>query len=325
MDFPRLNLYISRIIAHPLSVMPKPSNRSAKVPVFQLYGENGQWLTPELVHCEAIATRSRLHNWEIRPHSHHGLFQLLWLEQGQAGCQLDADQLALAGGSALLVPQHCVHGFQFSTDARGLVVTIAYALLGSLGNGLADGLAEEVATLSAPRHFVLSEADGAIESVLRSLQREYENGGRFRQVVIHSLLSCALGWLLRQEASQRAEDNAVQTRASQHVARFSALVESDFAAHVSLEHYAHKLDIGAAHLNALCRQVTGHSALELIHARLMLEAKRMLIYTSTTVGEVADALGFADPAYFTRFFRQRAGLSPRDFRRQAEAWREGEG
>ena len=297
---------------------------NAKVPVFQLYGENGQWLTPELVHCEAIATRSRLHNWEIRPHSHHGLFQLLWLEQGQASCQLDEAHLALAGGSALLVPQHCVHGFQFSKDARGLVVTMAYALLGSLG----DGLAEAVAKLAGPRHFLLGKSDdeggGAVESVLRSLQREYENSGRFREAMIHSLLSCALGWLLRQETSEDTEESAAQTRASQHVARFSALVESDFAAHASLEDYAHKLDIGAAHLNALCRQVTGHSALELIHARLMLEAKRMLIYTSTAVREVSDALGFNDPAYFTRFFKQRSGLSPRDFRRQAEAWREGE-
>jgi AraC family transcriptional activator of pobA len=49
---------------------------------------------------------------------------------------------------------------------------------------------------------------------------------------------------------------------------------------------------------------------------VLLEAKRSLIYTSMTVAQVADALGFADPAYFSRFFKRLSGLSPSDFRDQ---------
>ena len=48
-----------------------------------------------------------------------------------------------------------------------------------------------------------------------------------------------------------------------------------------------------------------------------LEAKRMLVYTSMTISNVADALGFNDPAYFTRFFSRLAGVSPREFRQRA--------
>lgn len=300
--------------------MPTRPAPAGSIPVFQLYGENGQWLAPDLVHCESIAARSRLHNWEIRPHRHHGLFQLLWLERGEAVCQLDEERAELAGGAVLLVPQHCIHGFQFSTDARGLVITVAYAWLGSLGGGIA----EEVAKLSAPRHLRLGEAEVPLDSVLRCLQQEFEGSGRYREAMLASLLSCALGWLLRHTVVQSADESAALTRASQHVARFAALVDTDFAGHATLEHYAQRLGIGAAHLNALCRQVTGHSALALVHARLMLEAKRMLIYTSMTIRDVSDALGFSDPAYFTRFFRHRAGLAPRDFRRRAETWGEGE-
>jgi len=49
-------------------------------------------------------------------------------------------------------------------------------------------------------------------------------------------------------------------------------------------------------------------------ARIVLEAKRQLRFTSGSVSEIAYALGFDDPAYFTRFFSRRAGLSPRAFR-----------
>jgi AraC family transcriptional activator of pobA len=51
-----------------------------------------------------------------------------------------------------------------------------------------------------------------------------------------------------------------------------------------------------------------------LHARLMLEAKRSLVYTSMTVAEVGYSLGFADPAYFSRVFARRAGVAPAAFR-----------
>ena len=54
--------------------------------------------------------------------------------------------------------------------------------------------------------------------------------------------------------------------------------------------------------------------MQLVHARIVLEAKRQLRYTSVAVSEIAYALGFDDPAYFTRFFSRRTGLSPRAFR-----------
>jgi AraC family transcriptional activator of pobA len=56
--------------------------------------------------------------------------------------------------------------------------------------------------------------------------------------------------------------------------------------------------------------------LQLIHQRLLLEAKRNLVYTSMTVAQVADSLGFSEAAYFSRFFRRATGLSPRAFRDQ---------
>jgi AraC family transcriptional activator of pobA len=41
-----------------------------------------------------------------------------------------------------------------------------------------------------------------------------------------------------------------------------------------------------------------------------------LVYTNLTIKTVAETLGFSDPAYFTRFFKRQAGLSPKEFRQQ---------
>ncbi len=296
--------------------MTLPTKPAINVPVFQLYGEKGEVRAPDLIHCESIASRSRLHNWEINPHRHHGLFQVLWLEQGEAYFQLDGRRGRLAEGSVLLVPQHCVHGFKFSKDAHGLVVTLAYSLI----NSLDSDLAHELMTLSEPVCCVMKELVSAvaIEAGLRALNTEYQQRDRYHQAVIESLVSSTLAWLMRENLAQaHAKVSVPVVRAREHLARFVALVDENFSKHTTLDHYAVQLSISVAHLNAICRQMSGRSALQLIHERLMLEARRELIYTSMTIKEVAELLGFVDPAYFTRFFKRQAGISPKDFRYQS--------
>lgn len=284
------------------------------VPVFQLYGEASQWLVPDLIHVESIAARSRLHNWEIRPHRHHGLLQLLWLERGEARLQLDGDEGTLSSGELILIPQQCVHGFRFSRQAGGLVVTIAYPLLARIGGSTED----RVAGMTGPLHCRLADlpARGPVEALLPALEREYANPAEGRGVLLESMITALLVWLMRESAPMA--DAAESARVHRYLARFSAEVERSYARHLPLQHYADQLGISVAHLNALCRRLTRCSALEMIHVRLMLEARRSLAYTSMSVRDVAESLGFSDPAYFTRFFRQRAGgIAPRDFRRRA--------
>ena len=284
------------------------------IPVYELYGEEQQWLTPDLLHCEAIATRSRLHNWEILPHSHHGLLQLLWLEQGEALLQLDDWKGELVAGGVLIVPQHCIHGFQFSNYAQGIVITLAYPLLDSLGTDLSTALQSE----SAARIFLLEENEeqSLIETMLRKLMKEYQRQQGYRRELIESSLIVVLACLMQQAQSMQPRLVEHPKRARRYLSEFTNLIEQDYMHHHQLTFYATKIGISTAHLNAVCREFIQRSALDLIHARIMLEAKRNLVYTSLTIKTVAEMLGFADPAYFTRFFKRQTGLSPKEFRQQ---------
>ena len=98
---------------------PPVPQQSAPVPVFKLYGEHEHWLTPDMVHCETIAERSVLHNWQIRPHQHHGLFQIVYLKAGKARMRIDDDEFDMRAGHVALVPQMCIHGFRFAPNAQG--------------------------------------------------------------------------------------------------------------------------------------------------------------------------------------------------------------
>ncbi len=289
------------------------------VPIFDLYGEERHRAALDPIHVESIAARSSLHNWEIKPHRHHALFQLLWLGLGRGALVLDDRPGQLSAGSVVLVPQHCVHGFRFEPGAGGLVLTLAYPMLAAMPGALG----RQLLALAAP--VIVDQAhsaySGGLQSLLQLLAQEYERQEAFRSQLLEALAIAILALLLRQpESALEAEgggQRAVPAPASAHLAGFSAEIEQSFRRHAPLAHYASRLGVSVAHLNALCRQYAGRSALGMIHERLLLEARRNLVYTAMTVREVADMLGFADPAYFTRFFRRATGMSPTQFRERA--------
>ena len=67
-------------------------------------------------------------------------------------------------------------------------------------------------------------------------------------------------------------------------------------------------------LPAIGRDLAGQPALQIMHERQLLEAKRLLTYTGMTIYEISEMLGFSDPTNFTRLFRRRVGISPKAFR-----------
>jgi AraC family transcriptional activator of pobA len=116
------------------------------------------------------------------------------------------------------------------------------------------------------------------------------------------------------------ETGPSDTGADRHrflVSRFRRLIEDAFRRDWSLADYAAALNVSQSRLRNACVSVTEQSPMQIVHARIMLEAKRQLRYTTAAVSEIAYALGFDDPAYFTRFFSQRTGISPRTFRSRA--------
>jgi AraC-like DNA-binding protein len=92
------------------------------------------------------------------------------------------------------------------------------------------------------------------------------------------------------------------------------LVNDEFRARHSVSYYADSLCITPGHLNDLCKSNLGISAKKYIQNRIIIEAKRLLLYSDMPVSEIASSLNFEDSAYFVRKFRQAAGITPLKFR-----------
>lgn len=74
------------------------------------------------------------------------------------------------------------------------------------------------------------------------------------------------------------------------------------------------MGVSLVQLRTACAAAAGQSPAKLIHARVIVEAKRNLIFGDMTMEQIAYGLGFSDAAYFTRFFRKEVGPTPSQFR-----------
>ena len=286
----------------------KPSAYSS-IPVFKLYGEQHDWLSPDLLHCETISLRSRVHDWEIRAHRHADLCQLLYVHKGRAQVEVEGQLHVLEQSAIQVIPPLCVHGFQFSPNVEGFVLTLAAPLVAQLQARLGGSISALQRVASYPagkdRHY--------LNNLFSVLQSEYVGAQPARDMLLQSLISVLLVWVTRQ-VMVRHESRQLPQRGREYLSQFNQRVETLFREQPSVEQLAHQVGISVAHLNSICRELAGRSALQIIHQRQLLEAKRQLIYTPMTISEVADSLGFADPAYFARFFRRLTGTSPSAFR-----------
>lgn len=264
----------------------------------------------DCLHYEPIGVRGKLHEWKIPVHRHEELHQFELLERGAVVATIDGIRHELTAPAAWMVAPGVMHGFAYEPDSAGHKVTVPTALLQRV-----PAPAPGSARLGRP--IVLRKSDiadvGELRELFAQLAREFRGrrSGRAEALHAHAIL---LGlWFMRHEGAASAISPR-QVLADTLVQRFRSLVESHFREHWPVRDYAAALGVTPDHLSRCCRAITGVGALDVMHERLVLEARRLLAYTPAAVHEIADQLGFDDPGYFSRLFTKRSGQSPSAYR-----------
>lgn len=283
------------------------------VPSYWLYREGPTRQFLDALHIEPIVARSSLHGWTIEPHLHHDLFQFFLVTDGGGTARIDGREHQLESGSALLLPPSTIHEFAFLVGTDGFVASVAATSLERLFES-----EPEARTLLGASALLRLPASGAeiadLESTMHLAMREHAASRPARALSLGAYADLIASWFVRAVRDVEQESRLVKDARAGLVRRFIERVESRFRSRDSLADYARALGVSVPHLSRSCRQVLARSASGVIQDRLMIEARRDLIYTSIPVSQVSSRLGFADPAYFSRFFTKRAGVPPSAYR-----------
>ena len=315
MDATRKDLDFSGGIDQDDPTWPKPrlevdvSLDQSVFPTFFLYGEPPREITERFLHLEDLDQRSRPSHWNIRAHAHSDLNHVFLISRGAGEMSADGAVIRFAAPCLLLAPAGVVHGFAFEPETAGAVLTLA-------GGYLRNLVAREAAFRQLfERPLRLGRAaPQAVSDAYDRLSRELAWTAPGHTVAVEAHVTAILVEALRLASRIEAMASKADASAQRLVARFREAVEAGYRANISIEAYASALGVTPTKLRRACVASAGCAPIGVVQARLLLEAKRVLLYSNMTVAEAAYYLGFEDPAYFSRFFTQREGVSPRAFR-----------
>ncbi len=229
---------------------------------------------------------------------------LLWFTRGQGRITMAGVTRGFGAHNAVFLPAATMHGFEVTSQVYGNAVFFP--------RDTHLPLPEE------PQHLRLREAadQNELTQLIDNLQREIDRElpARDRAMQHHAgLLSVWLERQMRAEAISAPPDSAAKRLS----AAFSALVEKEFRSGRTVADFAAELGVTPTHLTRSCNAACGRSAHDILADRIFFEARRLLRDTAEPVNRVAEGLGFASAAYFTRAFQKATGETPTAFRRHA--------
>jgi AraC-like DNA-binding protein len=95
--------------------------------------------------------------------------------------------------------------------------------------------------------------------------------------------------------------------------KFGNLLDKHFKEIKYPKDYAQMMHLSEKHLNRICKTSVGKTTSEVIIDRIVVEAKRMLVFSGFTVSQIAAELGYSNNSYFFRWFKKRTGKTPLEF------------
>jgi AraC-like DNA-binding protein len=254
---------------------------------------------------ECVSIRQK--RMEVHRHDYVEVFLL----QGQGSALIDFENCPLSGRSLVAIGPGRVHAWQ-ANKMTGLYIAFTQEFFDGAGpppSALFDYPFIFEGELSAVLH--LKPGQGAkAQGLFRDINCEFKNHEKLAVEIIRHQLRLLMVHLSRLYAATSPAPFA----AVGLVRRFHQAVERSFRASTSVREYARGLSVTTSHLNESLRLETGLTARDLIQARLVLEAKRLLLHSEMTMAEIGYELGFEDPSYFSRFIRRELKTNPTEFR-----------
>ncbi|HEY5895015.1 MAG TPA: helix-turn-helix domain-containing protein [Chthoniobacterales bacterium] len=253
----------------------------------------------------------------MRLHRHH-YFEIFWLD-GDGAHVNDFEVYRITAPSLVFVTPGQVHRWMNGPGMHGDFICFTQTFFDAdapppspLLNYTFWYPHETAPVLAVPAH-----ATDDVAMIFGQMEREFAGKSEGFETALRALLEVL--FIRAERLFKQSAATAKPDRDSALVRQFRLALETHFSAIQSVADYARMLKMSPDRLSKAVHERIGQPASELIRQRMLLEAKRLLAHTDMTVSEIAYALNFSDPSYFSRFFRRETDQAPGEFRNSAGA------
>ncbi|MBE0392871.1 helix-turn-helix transcriptional regulator [Flavobacterium sp. PL002] len=232
-------------------------------------------------------------------------FALLLVTKG-----LGTHQIDLQAGTVLKIAKGQVHAFQKNAKYEGYLIIFTENFVVSHFSKSSINMISHLYNYHISSPIFSNEAGNRI--FLDELIVEVKNENKYaKENIVAALLNL---YLLRLE---REFNNTLENNNSNHYTifiQFKNLVEDHYTSTRNVKDYANKLFISTKHLNQVVKEFTLNTAKHFIDDFVILETKRAMVSSNTSLKEIAFAVGFDEVTNFTKFFKKHTDLTPKEFK-----------
>lgn len=279
-----------------------------------IYGDNSIDMIRDIIHIASIEMTAKRNEWYIKPHAHNDLFQIFVVESGYLELIINGESQLVDSFSFFSIPKNISHGLRMNTDTKGWVISLYDKSLENMLK-LDTDIINKIDEIHISK---LDENNKLITDTIITIQKcidEYYADLPGKQLALQYLVGMMLLRLYRVFVTSTAfsvSDNKNKI----YYRRFVQLIKEMKSFKVSVEDYASRLNISSGHLNRICKDVCGLSPKDVVINFFIDEAKIYLHNFEMSIAEISYELDIEDPAYFTRLFKKRTELTPKEFRSQ---------
>ncbi|WP_439881034.1 AraC family transcriptional regulator [Pontibacter sp. MBLB2868] len=243
-------------------------------------------------------------------------YDIMFLERGSGTFSLDGVAYPLEPGRILFTSPGQVRQWKTESEVAGYTLFFEEGFITTFFNDpLFLSRFQFFNNASSPSGVLAPAADFEQHlQTVQALEQEFKQLQNDSPHMLRALLYQLLIRLNRLYAQQHGTNS--DTEGNHTIYTFRKLLEQHYMQKHQVQEYAELLHITPAHLNSITQRYFGATASTLIRNRLILEAKRQLLYSPKTVAEIAYSLNFSDTANFNRFFRSQLGQSPQSYRNE---------
>ena len=252
---------------------------------------------------------------EFQENHRHSHYEIIWLKKGKGIHHIDGQKFNYNGSVLFLLSPGQVHKIEQEEKGEGFVIKFLPELFKNqkeVEEYLIDSLlfdaidAFPVINLTASQYKVF-------EDLFYQITVEFNTSEIGQQQILSSFLKILITNINRLKHLQEVYSFTPEF-GYDIFRKYKINIEKNYKTIHSVNEYALSLNTTARTLNGLAKKFSNKTAGQIIADRILLEAKRYLHHNTLSIKEIAFELGYEDPAYFTRFFKNNLGVSPQQYK-----------
>jgi AraC family transcriptional activator of pobA len=240
-------------------------------------------------------------------------FEIVWLQNEDPLHNLKTGDFDVKGDWIYLIPPYRVHQLN-KAGKNGALISFKREILQEEDK---EFLLDIFKIFNVQGEFSCLRLDKAaaedLNGVYDLLIQEYQKSSD-DLMILKAFLKVFLLKLIKVKEQEFTSHDIHQKR----VYEFLMLLEGNYLQVRNIDYYAGKLGISSKRLNQILKDKLDKTGTQIIHDRIILEAKRLIIHSEHSIKEVAFELGFSDRPYFSRFFKKQTAQTPDEFQKQAQ-------